>query len=345
MKKVTIVTLNFNGWKDTKRLLESIRKLSYKNIEIIVIDNGSKDESVAELSKEKDIRFIPLTTNTGFTGGCNLGVKEAKGEYVALINNDAVVEKEWLTELVKELEANPDVAIVGSYIENKHSTARHSISKTVGTETLAGFYAKYPDASISDEPRKLYGLSGCSLLFRKSEIPHPYENVYFAYHDDAYLSWKTRLKKREIMMVPKSRVHHEALAVIRRDKKLKKYLTMIAERNRILNILLFYQAGNIILLTPYFIATTIIYNIFAPQKILRHIIAYAWIITHPFWIFSKRRQIQKSRQCKDNAIMRLMSGKLFEESNVPKSFAGTMKVLNSISLAYVKLIGIRTAEH
>src|SRR5574344_754013 len=107
MKKpsVTVVVLNYKGWKDTVNCIDSLTKQTYDNFHIFLIDNGSHDESTTELAKLNDPRltFVVNETNTGFTGGVNQGIEwtiERGDDAVALLNNDAVVEADWLEELI-----------------------------------------------------------------------------------------------------------------------------------------------------------------------------------------------------------------------------------------------------
>ena len=91
--KVAVVVLNYKGWRDTKECLKALSRQTYKNFSIYLIDNGSGDESVEELSKIKmeQLHFHQEKKNTGFTGGVNIGIKWAMDnnfEAVALLNKD-----------------------------------------------------------------------------------------------------------------------------------------------------------------------------------------------------------------------------------------------------------------
>src|SRR5574337_2064469 len=92
---VSFVVLNWNGLDDTLKCLESIREQTLKSFEIIVVDNGSAEEQKKALRQIDDIKLIDLPKNTGFTGGQISALKEAAGDYIALINNDSVIAKDW----------------------------------------------------------------------------------------------------------------------------------------------------------------------------------------------------------------------------------------------------------
>lgn len=114
---VTVVTVNYNGAPFLGALLDSLDRQRYRHTEVLVVDNHSSDDSVEYVRKNyPGIRVLPLNRNLGFVGGNNAGICAAKGELVALINNDAVVEPGWLEALVRTLLEDPRIAAVGSKI-------------------------------------------------------------------------------------------------------------------------------------------------------------------------------------------------------------------------------------
>ena len=122
MKKVSIITVNFNQPKVTEELLESIPG-TYTNLEIIVVDNGSKtDLPDVWQAKYPNIKFIRSEQNLGFAGGNNLGIKAATGDYLFLVNNDTEFTSGLIEKLVEVMETNPQVGMVSpkiKYFNNK----------------------------------------------------------------------------------------------------------------------------------------------------------------------------------------------------------------------------------
>lgn len=119
--KVCIVILNWNGWKDTLVCLDSLAGLDYSAFEIVVVDNGSTDESVERLSDRTDITLLKSGENLGFAGGCNVGVRYAlqrEFAYVWLLNNDTRVDSGALSALVDCAEANTQIGAVGSVLRD-----------------------------------------------------------------------------------------------------------------------------------------------------------------------------------------------------------------------------------
>ncbi|MEO7531627.1 MAG: glycosyltransferase, partial [Sediminibacterium sp.] len=118
IKKVSIITVNFNQPLVTEQLLYSIDQLNdYASIEIIVVDNGSKLNSVpAWQQKYPSVHFIRSEINTGFAGGNNIGIRAATGDFLFLVNNDTEFTTGLISKLVQVLETHPEAAIVSPKI-------------------------------------------------------------------------------------------------------------------------------------------------------------------------------------------------------------------------------------
>lgn len=114
---VSVITVNFNGARYLPDLLTSLGRQSYSRYEVLLVDNGSTDDSV-DIARQcaPEVRIVQAPDNLGFSEGNNLGIREARGAYVALINNDTVVEPDWLEHLVDEACSSPAIGAVGSKI-------------------------------------------------------------------------------------------------------------------------------------------------------------------------------------------------------------------------------------
>lgn len=114
--KISIIIVTHNNWKFTERCLDSLlQQTAYPRFEIIVVDNASKDETSDQLLKltHPQIKTILLAENEGFAGANNIGVLNATGEYIVLLNNDTIVSKEWLPRLLRPFKTDPQIAAVG----------------------------------------------------------------------------------------------------------------------------------------------------------------------------------------------------------------------------------------
>lgn len=226
MKKVAIILVNYNGSKDTLECIESLEKINYKNTQILVIDNYSAITDYEYLKDEiekkyKDVYFIRLESNLGFAGGNNVGIKyaieELKSDYVLLLNNDTLVDEDFLNLLVDKAEDSKNIGITTSKIfyypeKNKIWYAGGKINWIKFTSIHFG--EKQYDDNKYDKDLEVDFISGCVMLIKKSVIEEvgylPEE--YFMYYEDFDYCIKVREKGFKLFYVSKSKVYHKISA-------------------------------------------------------------------------------------------------------------------------------------
>jgi len=114
---VSIIVPNWNGKHVLRPCLRSLTNLKYPNYEVIVVDNASTDGSPKIVKDEfPDVKLIVNEKNLVWAGGCNVGIKSAKGEMIAFFNNDAVADPEWLSKLVNVIRSSPQIGVVGGIV-------------------------------------------------------------------------------------------------------------------------------------------------------------------------------------------------------------------------------------
>jgi GT2 family glycosyltransferase len=191
MPKVFIVILNWNGVHDTLECLDSLARLAYPAFEVIVVDNGSADDSVATIRRRfPHAMLVENDSNLGFTGGNNVGAKRALelgADYVWLLNNDTVVEPDSLGKLVQEAERSPEIGLLSPVI-NEYDAP--------GTVQFMGAYVPPGSYRICyvDDPKELDDeqvrgnliLFGTALLIKRRVIETIglLSEKYFAYYED-----------------------------------------------------------------------------------------------------------------------------------------------------------------
>jgi len=161
----SIVILTHNQRFYTEMCLASIRLRTPEPYELIVVDNGSTDGTVAWLQEQSDVRLIANNQNRGFAAGCNQGIREARGDQVLLLNNDVMVTEGWLARLLSALRNSPDVGLVGP-LSNCVSGAQCvpcDYRNLDGLDTFAAQRAA-EHASETDEADRLVGF--CLLVRR-----------------------------------------------------------------------------------------------------------------------------------------------------------------------------------
>ncbi len=121
--RVSVIVVNFNGLRHLGPCLESLRQQEFPRdeYEVFVVDNASTDGSTDLMrSKYGWVRLLAQPSNLGFAGGCNVGIRAARGEFVALLNNDAIAARDWLQQLVGASHQAPDIGGVASKILFQH---------------------------------------------------------------------------------------------------------------------------------------------------------------------------------------------------------------------------------
>src|SRR5512135_91336 len=134
---ISVIIPNYNRADLLRSCLESLRSQAYREVEVILIDNGSTDGSAEMVEKEfPEAKVRRMEKNTGFSAAVNEGIRLARGELVALLNNDAEADSAWLMELYRTAEAHPEA---GSFASKMLFYARHDIIDTVyGCFSVAG---------------------------------------------------------------------------------------------------------------------------------------------------------------------------------------------------------------
>jgi len=169
MPKVAIIILDWNGWPDTEECLRSLQKLDYPDFEIILIDNGSKQRFPDIGSQFDDLRIIQVKNekNLGFTGGNNQGIEMAMDrevDYVLLLNNDTVVESDFLSKMLAAGEADKRVGMIGPVIYDYNDRKKiQSAGGKINWLRIKGEHeAKKPETN-----KKTGYLTGCCLLVKR----------------------------------------------------------------------------------------------------------------------------------------------------------------------------------
>jgi GT2 family glycosyltransferase len=199
----------------------------------VVVDNGSKDESLNIIENEyPGAVLIRHSKNKGFSGGVNAGIKyaiEQKATYVALLNNDAVAEKYWLTHLVEFLDNSPKAGIATSKICDDKKT---HLDSTGDLYTIWGLPFPRgrgePYSTKYDKDTWVFGASGGASLYRVKMLEGIglFDESFFAYYEDVDLSFRAQLAGWKVGYVPNAEVLHEISATSSQIKDFATYHTL-----------------------------------------------------------------------------------------------------------------------
>ncbi|MBU4501899.1 MAG: glycosyltransferase family 2 protein [Nanoarchaeota archaeon] len=352
MPQVSIIILNWNQPEFTVNCVKSVLEQDYKDFEILLVDNGSDDNSVERFRKEfsdnPKIRLIENSKNLGYAGGNNEGARQAQGEYVVILNNDTLVEKDWLNNLVEGIEGGDDVGSISS-IEIREGKKSDWNFKLFGfTLTLLGYFASYTYKNELKERRfvDIFSIKGVSFIYKKKLVDLPFDSEYFIYAEDTYLGWLLKLKGYRNLLSTKYALHHFHNVVKKTStRRMRNYFVYLGERNRMMNLLLFYEPKNLIKTLPLAVFGAILLNLSEPNNIVPRIRSYLWILSHPRKIMQKRRHIQKQRVVSDEKIIRQMSCKFYDKVKVNNKVLGIfLTFVNGMFHLYCKIVKLDTIE-
>lgn len=215
MKKVGVVLLNYKVKDLTLRCIESVKKSTYKNIQIFVVDNDSRDGLAETMYKYPEVIFIPSKENTGYSGGNNLGIKKAldeKCDVLFILNPDMMIDPKAIEILVSEVEkvgagiANPKIYFEGTkklWFAGKQFDLNNVLATHRGVNE--------EDQGQYDKVEELEDATGGALLVQKEvfEKIGLFDERYFLYYEDGDFSYRARKAGFKIIYVPQAVAYHK----------------------------------------------------------------------------------------------------------------------------------------
>lgn len=219
---VNIVIITFNGYKFTEPCISSIFNCNYSNFKIFLVDNGSDIHDYSKFfDKHKDnkkIEFIRLEKNKGFGGGCNAAIKRIKSGYIAFLNNDTIVSKDWLDPIISYMEKNPEVGICQPKIKDlKRKDYFEYAGAAGGFMDAYGF--PFSRGRIFFNLEKDYGQyddlvdivwSGVAIVTKKEALDKTgyYDEIFFLYSEEVDLCWRMNHAGFRVVYMPQSVIYH-----------------------------------------------------------------------------------------------------------------------------------------
>jgi GT2 family glycosyltransferase len=296
---ISVIIVNYNGERHLDTCLRALALQADAEFECVFVDNASVDRSV-EIVRERFpwVRIVKATTNLGFAGGNNRGAKEARGRFLAFLNNDTQVDGAWLGSLRRTFETGGDVGLATSrivYMDNP------SLLDSAGDGmTRAGGAFKRGHGAPADRymmRRDVFGACGAACMIPRTLFDEVggFDDDFFVSHEDVDLSYRVRLAGYRCVYEPAALVRHSGSATLGRASRIAVYY---GQRNLEWVYLKNTPASLLILTLPLHLG-----------YVLAAAAYFAWIGRLPTFaaaqwaamrgvpgIWSKRRAIQRSRR-------------------------------------------------
>lgn len=209
---VSVIIPNYNGEHFLKECLEALKRQTFDDMEVVLVDNASTDDSI-KLAKElyREIRVIELHDNTGFAYAVNRGIEAAKGEYVLLLNNDTIVFPNFVKNQYKMIKGKPDVFSCSALmIQNQN----HELVDDAGDElaVLGWGFAPDRDKPVSGcgVPHEVFSSCAGAAIYRKAVFDEIglFDESFFAYLEDMDVGYRARLAGYRNLYNPYAKVYH-----------------------------------------------------------------------------------------------------------------------------------------
>ena len=332
---VSIIIPIYNGESRIEELINSLMVQTYKNIEIITVDNNSTDDSISIL-KKLDNKKIPLKIfsnkkNEGYCGGCNKGIEKANGEFLLFLSQDRIMNFDWIEKTIEEINKNEETCcVIGKVIREGATSAEYGHSYDI--------YGSVVINSIPKESNVFFG--GGTVLIKKTILDKIgfFDPEFFIYQEDVDICWRIRLTGKKIKIVENAICQNKGGGIsdtfydsnnyqIKFDKELINmpiYKFYYSQKNRIRTMLKNYSTKNIWKRIPISIIMIFLRGIFMSieNRNLAYLVAvfrgYFWNIQYLKNTLQSRKKIQKNRVVNDHEIEKYMINHSIEIEGIKK---------------------------
>lgn len=217
MPRVSVIIPNYNGLNYLPTCLEALRRQTYRDYEVILVDDASHDDSLAWTRVHfPEVRLVALERNSGMAAACNRGAAIAQGEILVMLNSDTEAEPGWLEALVRTLDEHPRAGAAASkmLLFDRRDTL-HTAGDMMGKDGIPrnrGVWER--DEGQYDAALEVFGGCGGGVAYRRTawEEVGGFDEQLFMYLEDVDLAWRLQLAGWEAVFAPQARLYHRLSA-------------------------------------------------------------------------------------------------------------------------------------
>jgi GT2 family glycosyltransferase len=314
---VSVLILNYNGRHHLESCLSSVLNTGYPDLEVLMIDNGSKDDSIEFVGKNfPSVRIVKNSENLGFARGYNSGVEESRGEYLFFLNNDVEIDRNCISHLLKRIQRE-DVACVSPKMKLYYDRGRINAAGGACDIYGIGWNRGNGELDIGQYDREeevFYAIGGAMMMKRRVwRVVGSFDERYFAYAEDLDWCWRARLLGYAIVYVPDAIIYHKwRSSFTKRDE-----MIFLTEKHWLSNLMSNYRSRTLTNIMPKYLALRLLKLLWiaregTAQELIAMIKALLWNLTNLRSTIKKRRFIQAIRKVDDKQIQKVMLSSSFE---------------------------------
>jgi hypothetical protein len=312
------VIVHYKGLDMLEKCLESVFNTNYQNFQVVLVDNGSNDRSCEHAAKfhEGKVRLVRSNANLGFAAGNNIALRQVRADYVVLLNDDVIVDPDWMAELVSEAERDSTVGACQPKLRSlrdprffEYNGACGGMLDVYGVPLARGriFDLAEEDNGQYDKVVEIFWASGAALFLRGGVVREVglLDEMFYAHMEEIDLCWRIRLSGYKVLSVPKSVIYHLGGGTSLPEKFYLKH------RNNLITLMKNYGRWSLLRFLPLRIVQdffSFAYYLIKKETartvpVLR---AYSWLLKNLRSVLSSRYAVQRQRKVKDNEIIDAM---------------------------------------
>lgn len=309
--QVSVLVITWNNFSFLERSINCLRLQSFNKFEILIVDNGSKDDFLDELPEKYpslDLKTHKLQTNHGFAAANNIGARLANGKYLVLLNADAFPEPDWLERLLEAAEKYPNASLSSRQIQVDRPDLLDGEGDVYHVSGL-GWRKNYnlPVYPLT-EPQEIFSACGAAALYPRQAFLDAggFDEDYFSYHEDVDLGFRLRLRGLKCMLIPQAVVHHVGSASTGKRSDFSVYY---GHRNLVWTYFKDMPALLLWLFLPLHVLVGVFFLFYFTLRGQGNVIWRAKIdaLRGLPRIMKKRREVQRSRSITTADLYRVMS--------------------------------------
>ena len=258
---ISVIIVNYNGYQWLERCLDSLKRQSYKNYEIVFVDNASSDESISYVRENyPNVKIVKNKTNTGFAGGNNYGYKKSKGEFIVLLNNDTYVERDYLKNLLVAFKNNSKLAVAQSKIVLMNKNELDTCGGFWTATSFLYYYGNYKDPSlpIYNKPFKVFTVKAASVMIKREVIEKIglFDEDFWNYYEEGDFCHRVWIAGYECWYWPKAVCSHAmgGTSLVHFDNSFVQYHNF---KNKLMSFIKNFELFNLIFIVPIFVLSNV----------------------------------------------------------------------------------------